>query len=414
MTCILLSSKVQHMKDEVRFSCDPVDPAFFNDPYPVYDEMRALGPCFLWEQYGHYCFPGFHDVDVILRDRRFGRQISHLMPADDSERETRCPVLARFDRNSLLEMEPPNHTRLRRLVNRAFVSRQAARQRQRIGELANALIDDFEADSEFDLLNCYAEVIPVTVICEMLGVGTQHAHQLLSWSHKMVAIYEHGNDQQVEAEAENAASAFESFIRGEIERKRSNPCDDLLTDLVIVEEQGERLSNEELIATCMLLLNAGHEATVHAIGNGVKTMLEQAVDVNHWMSSEEGTRTLVEESLRFDPPLYMFSRYVLEDMHYQGRDFKQGEVVGLLLGAANRDAVKFADPHHFDLQRGGIGQVSFGAGIHFCVGAPLARLEVEIAIRCLFARLPGVRLAAKPEYADRYHFHGLERLELAL
>jgi cytochrome P450 len=320
--------------------------------------------------------------------------------------------LTRFDRNSLLELEPPVHTRLRRLVNRAFVSRQADKQRSRVSELANSLIDGFSKGTDFDLITSYAEVIPVVVICELLGIATDNADQLLAWSHKMVAIYEHSNNQDVEEQAETAASEFESFIYAEIERKRMNPDDDLLTELVAAKEKGEKLNNEELIATCMLLLNAGHEATVHGIGNGVKTMIENGVDVNRWMSSKDGSRALVEESLRFDPPLHMFNRYVLEDLSLQGHNFKQGDVIGLLLGAANRDPGKFVNPHTFDPNRGGVGHTGFGAGIHFCVGAPLARLEVEVAIKCLFSRLSALKLARRPRYADRYHFHGLDRLEL--
>ena len=191
------------------------------------------------------------------------------------------------------------------------------------------------------------------VICELLGVATGMADQLLSWSHSMVAIYEHSADERVELEAEKAAVDFEMFIRSEIERKRGNPADDLLTRLIAVQEEGERLSGDELVATCMLLLNAGHEATVHGIGNGVKAMVENKVDVTRWMSTTEGAKALVEESLRFDSPLHMFKRFVLEDLDYQGQKFKRGDVIGLLLGAANRDATKFVNPHSFDTKRGG-------------------------------------------------------------
>ena len=179
-----------------------------------------------------------------------------------------------------------------------------------------------------------------------------------------------------------------------------------------MEEAGEKLSGEELIATCMLLLNAGHEATVHSIGNGVKTLIENNIDVNQRMSSPDGASALVEEILRFDSPLHMFKRFVLEDLTYQGRSFNRGDVIGLLLGAANRDATRFVNPHSFDPGRVGPGHVGLGAGIHFCVGAPLARLEIEVAIQCLFKRLPTLRLARRPVYADRYHFHGLEQLAL--
>ncbi|MBL4681728.1 MAG: cytochrome P450 [Pseudomonadales bacterium] len=344
-----------------------------------------------------------------MRDRRFGRQINHLVDVDNAEKEERCPALVRFDQNSLLEMEPPTHTRLRRLVSRAFVSRQVETQREEITTLANTLIDKIDTNQPFDLLSSYAEVIPVIVICKLLGVPTEMADQLLDWSHKMVAIYEHGNNKEVERIANEATLSFEAFIESEIENKKRKPSNDLLSALIKVEEEGERLNIEELIATSILLLNAGHEATVHGIGNGVKAILENSIDVT---STEEGARALTEECLRFDPPLHMFTRFVLEDLEYQGQAFKQGDVIGLLLGSANRDEEKFSDAHLFNPTRGGIGHTSFGAGIHFCVGAPLARLEIEIALSVLFERLPKVRIGSEPVYADRYHFHGLEALVL--
>ncbi|MCH7742331.1 MAG: cytochrome P450 [Proteobacteria bacterium] len=388
----------------MHFSCNPADPEFFQDPYPVYDEMRALGPCFFWQEYGYWCFPGFHEVSELLRDGRFGRE---------GVQRPVLPALNRFEKNSLLELNPPAHTRLRRLVNRAFVSRQVGKQKARIGRLAHDLIDKFAHHGEVDLLTAYAQVIPVVVICELLGVSTRMAEQLLEWSHNMVAIYEHSNDEGVERSADKAASEFETFIKGEIEAKRANPGEDLLSELILVEEKGDRLNSDELVATCMLLLNAGHEATVHGIGNSVKCILEQDVDVQRWFASGETTGAVVDECLRFDPPLHMFTRHVREDLNYAGRDFKRGDVVGLMLGAANRDPGKFINAHEFDLERGGVGHVSFSEGIHFCVGAPLARLELEVALPVLFQRLPAIRLAQKPVYADRYHFHGLERLDLS-
>jgi cytochrome P450 len=388
-------------------SYNPSDPAFFQNPYPAYDQMRvkkhAKGHCFFWEEYDQWCFPGFDEVNGILRDRRFGCQI---------EERTGATALGRFEKNSLLELERPAHSRLRRLVNRAFVSRQVERQRSRIEKLAHRLIDGFEPDGRVNLLTAYAEVIPLVVICELLGVSTEMAGQLLTWSHKMVAIYEHGRNEEVERVAEEAAAEFETFIGREIDAKRKSPADDLLSELIQVEEAGDRLNLEELVATCILLLNAGHEATVHGIGNSVKCIIENNVDVGRWFATDKSTKKLVEECLRFDAPLHMFNRTVLEDLTYRGRNFARGDVIGLMLGAANRDGSKFANPHLFDPDRGGTGHVTFGAGIHFCVGAPLARLELEVALPVLFERLPGLRLAGAPVYASRYHFHGLDRLDL--
>lgn len=411
------STKTKTKTKTMQFTQNPSEQSFFQNPYPVYDKMRAIGPCFYWEEYGHYCFTGYKEVNQLLRDRRFGRQINHLIDIDSSEREQRCPALARFDRNSLLEMEPPTHTRLRRLVSRAFVSRQVETQRENIITLAHSLIDKIETEQPFDLIKNYAEIIPVIVICKLLGVPTEMADQLLDWSHKMVAIYEHSNDTQVEDIANEATLSFEAFIKSEIAKKKQAPSDDLLSALIKVEEEGERLNSEELVATCILLLNAGHEATVHGIGNGVKAILESEINPIEWTSTQEKAQALTEECLRFDPPLHMFTRFVLEDLEYAGQSFKQGDVIGLLLGAANRDEEKYNAAHQFNPERvnqarGGIGHTSFGAGIHFCVGAPLARIEIEIALTVLFTRLPKLKLVTKPVYADRYHFHGLENLLL--
>ncbi|MFT5208497.1 MAG: cytochrome P450 [Flavobacterium sp.] len=408
----------------MHFQQDPSDPAFFQNPYPSYVEMRrsgkkspgkkSPGAGIYWEEYGHTCFAGYKQVNDLLRDRRLGRQTD---PRVESERDLRCPYLTKFDQNSLLEMEPPHHTRLRRLVNRAFVSRQVKTLAPRISNLAHGLIDKImgqvinqENENEFDLIQHYAEVIPVIVICEVLGIPTAMANQLLAWSHKMVAIYEHGNNEEVEKIANEATMHFERFIKDQIEFKKIRSDEDLLTKLIRVKEEDDQISEDELVATCILLLNAGHEATVHAIGNSVKVILENQVDIDHWTSSPENVKSLSEECLRYDPPLHMFTRYVLEDFSYDNQDLKKGDVVGLLLAAANRDEMKFENPHTFDPKRGGTGHLSFGAGIHFCVGAPLARLEIETALKVLFERLPRLKIAQKPRYADRYHFHGLDRL----
>lgn len=384
------------------FRQSPTDPAFVQDPYPAYERMRALGPAVFWEDYDHWCFHRFEDVDALLRDRRFGRENPRPAPTPPH-----LQPFADFSRHSLLEREPPAHTRLRALVNRAFVSRAVERLRPRITALAHQLIDGFEADGEVDLIAAYATPIPVVVIAELLGVPADMADQLLDWSHRMVAIYQFNADRSVEDDCVAATLAFSDFLRGYVERRRADPRDDLISALIAAEEAGERLSTDELISTCILLLNAGHEATVHVIGNGVKAMLETGLD-----PALAGNPATAEEILRFDAPLHLFTRYALEDVEYGGVSFKTGEVVGLLLGAANRDPQRFEAPDRLWPQRPEGGHVSLGAGIHFCVGAPLARLELQCALPALFERLPGLRLAEPPVFADRYHFHGLESLKL--
>lgn len=387
---------------------DPVDPGFFNNPYPAYHAIRAQVPVFKWEQYGYWCFARHEDVNALLRDRRFGRQILHVASREElgwPETPPHLKPFYDFEKHSLLELEPPVHTRLRSLVTRSFLSRQVERLRPMISNLSNGLIDRLESAHEADLLPAFATPIPVIVICELLGVPAGMAQQLLSWSHDMVAMYQARRDAKIEDAAVKATVAFSDFMRGYIGERRKAPKDDLLSELIRAEEEGKKLSEDELVTTAVLLLNAGHEATVHAIGNGIKCLLEQNVR----RGIGEGH---VEETLRYDAPLHLFTRYALEDLDYAGIRFRKGETVGLMLGAANRDPERFPDPDRFIAERDPNPQVSFGAGIHFCIGAPLARLEMQVALPLLFQRLPKLALAGTPQYRNAYHFHGLESLKV--
>jgi cytochrome P450 len=221
----------------------------------------------------------------------------------------------------------------------------------------------------------------------------------------MVSMYQARRDRAVEDAAVKATVEFSDFMRGYIARRRKDPRDDLLSELIRAEEQGAKLSEDELVTTTILLLNAGHEATVHAIGNGIKCLLEHNI--------REGiSEGHIEETLRYDAPLHLFTRYALEDLEYGGIRLKKGETVGLMLGAANRDPARFPEPDRFDSSRDPNPQVSFGAGIHFCIGAPLARLEMQVAMPLLFQRLPRLQLAEQPQYRNAYHFHGLESLKV--
>jgi cytochrome P450 len=387
---------------------DPVDPVFFNDPYPAYHAIRAATPVFKWEQYGFWCFARHEDVNTLLRDRRFGRQILHVATREElgwPDTPTHLKPFYDFESRSLLELEPPVHTRLRSLVNRSFLSRQVERLRPRIQALTQDLIDGFAGDGEAELLSVFATPIPVTVICDLLGVPATMSPQLLAWSHDMVAMYQARRDRAIEDRAVAATLAFSEFMRGYIAERRKAPGQDLLSELIRAEEQGSRLSEDELVTTAILLLNAGHEATVHALGNAIKCLLERGI--------REGIGPgHVEETLRYDAPLHLFTRYALEDLEFAGVRLRKGEQAGLMLGAANRDPARFPEPDRFLPERDPNPHVSFGAGIHFCVGAPLARLEMEVALPLLFERLPRLALKGEPRYRNAYHFHGLEALNV--
>lgn len=307
----------------------------------------------------------------------------------------------------MLELEPPRHTRLRSLVLRAFTSRRIAALEPEIAALSHALIDRFP-DGPFDLMPTFARLIPVIIIARLLGVPETMAEELLTWSNAMVGMYQARRTPAMEQAASDAATAFSDFLRGYVRERRARPADDLITHLIAAEEAGETLSTDELITTCILLLNAGHEATVHSLGIAVKTLLEQRVP--RAALAPERIGATVEEVLRFDPPLHLFTRHAYDDIEVMGHTFRKGEEVALLLAAANRDPSAYDRPARFDAGRPEKPNLSFGAGLHFCVGAPLARLELQTALPILFDRLPGLSLAAKPRYGDVYHFHGLEAL----
>ena len=396
-----------------RVSLDPRDPSFFNDPYEAYRVIRDACPVFFWEQYGFWCFSRHSDVSALLRDRRFGRQILHLTSRAALGWADPPAYLKPFldlERHSLLELEPPEHTRLRNLVNRAFVSRQVERLAPRIAELTNELIDGFAAQGSADLIEALAKPIPVIVIAELLGVPTRIWPRLLEWSHRMVAMYQFDVTRATEEAAAAAALEFAEFLRAYIAERRRRPGEDLISHLIAALAESGKLSQDELIATCVLLLNAGHEATVHAIGNGLKALLEGSTAARSALATEATRSGLIEDLLRFDAPLHLFTRFVLEDLSFDDVDLKLGQRVGLLLGAANRDPERFPDPDRIEATRTPNPHVSFGAGVHFCIGAPLARLELAVVLPILLERLPNLEMIAPPRYRDSFHFHGLEAL----
>jgi len=404
------------ISSDAHAGANPRDRAFFQDPYAFYRDARAVSPSFFWEDYGRWCFGGFGEVSALLRDKRFGRQILHVATREQLGLPEPKPHLAAFDQTekySLLNLEPPAHTRLRALVNRAFVSRHVEQLRPRIERLANELIDGFAGDGEVELLKAYAAPIPAIVIAEMLGLPAEMAMQLVDWSNRMVTMYMFAVTRETELDANQASAEFMAYLSGVIAERRKQPQEDLLTHMITAEVDGQKLSDDEIMSTAILLLNAGHEATVHTTGNAAKTILQSGLDPKALFASEAQTAATVEECLRYDAPLHMFTRYALGDIEFGGRRFKLGDTIGLMLAAANRDPQRFTDADRFDPLRGDGANVSFGAGIHFCIGAPLARIELQVALRVLFERLPRLRLAAEPRYSDTYHFHGLERLDVA-
>ncbi len=307
---------------------DPRDAQFVQNPYAAYHLIRAQLPAFKWEQYGHWCFTTHQDVNALLRDRRFGRQILHVATREELGWQPvpeHIKIFAEHETHSLLELEPPVHTRLRGLVNRAFLSRQIERLRPRLVSLCNSLIDKFEPSGELDLLPAYATPIPIVVICELLGAPLEMAEQFLAWSHDHVAMYMAKRDRAIEDKAVAAVTAFSNYMRELVRERRKNLGEDLLSELIRASDDAGKLSEDELVTTAILILNAGHEATVHSLGNAVKALLENNIRTGFNAGH-------VEEALRFDAPLHMFTRYALENLEFNGIHLKKGELVGLDVG----------------------------------------------------------------------------------
>ncbi|MGO8175710.1 cytochrome P450, partial [Rhizobium ruizarguesonis] len=258
----------------------------------------------------------------------------------------------------------------------------------------------------------FADIIPVTMIARMIGIPEEMGSQLLAWSHAYVRMYMFGRTREQEEEAERAAKEFSDYVKTVITERRAEPRDDLLTHMIHTEHKGQYLTEEELVSTTIVLLNAGHEATVHQIGNSVRTILDSGCDPAELFRDEATTERTVEETLRICAPVHIFQRWALEPAEIDGVSFKRGDKVSLILAAANLDPAKFTDPLTFKPDRNEAANLSFGAGIHFCIGAPLARLELNVVLPILFERLAGLRLAKTPVVKDVYHFHGLDRLDL--
>ncbi|MCJ7994678.1 cytochrome P450 [Rhizobium cremeum] len=399
-----------------RVSLDGRNPAFYSDPNRVYAALHAECPTFYWEEQKQWFVTGYDTVNALLRDRRFGRQILHIATREELGMPEPADHTRHFDAaeaHSLLELEPPEHTRLRTLVNRAFVSRHVEKMKPEIEELANRLIDAFEKDGKTELLSSFADIIPVTMIARMIGIPEEMGPQLLKWSHDYVGMYMFKRTRADEEAADRSAQEFADYVRSMIAERHANPQDDLLSHMIHTEHKGQYLTEDELISTTIVLLNAGHEATVHQIGNSVRVILESGLSPAEMFRDEKATERTVEETLRICAPVHIFQRYCLEPAEIDGVSFKRGDKVSMILAAANLDPEKFTEPLTFRPDRDEAPNLSFGAGIHFCIGAPLARLELNIVLPLLFKRLPGMRITAPPRVKDVYHFHGLERLDLA-
>lgn len=380
---------------------DLTDPAFVADPYPALAALREKAPVTYHEPSGRWLALSYRHASQMLRDRRFGRIWRDREPVEHF-----APFNA-LHRHQMMENEPPQHTRLRSLVAKAFSRGHIERLRPRITEIAASLLDG--VGEEFDLLTDYAEPLPVRVIAELLGVPATDQHLLRPWSAAIVAMYEYRPGAATEAAAVQAAASraaieFADYVRALVRDRRAAPAEDLISHLVSTEGgpgpgggPSQRLTEDELVATAILLLNAGHEASVNALGNGMIALLRHPRQLA-WLRADPDRRcaSAVAEMLRYDPPLQLFERTAMAAVRLGEAVLPAGGTIAALLGAANRDPAVFAEPDRFDLDRAPNPHVSFGAGLHFCLGAPLARLELAAALSTLLACAPGLELAGQP------------------
>jgi cytochrome P450 len=396
---------------------DVSDRAFIADPYPVLQEIREATPIFWNESSSQWMLTRFSDVAATLRDRRFGRAYTHRFTHAEfgrPEPDERWSSFHEHERWSLLALEPPDHTRLRRLVQKVFSPRAVVGLGDDIRTSSTELLARCGERETFDLLADYAQPFSVRVICSMLGVPVADAQQLLDWSHAIVKMYELDSDDSTKQAADDAARDFIAYTRELIAHKRRDPDGLLVSELVRVEDDGDTLTEAEIISTTMVLLEAGHEATVNTLGNGFRALMHHPDQWRRLTRGEVEPSAAVEELLRWDSPLQMFERWVLEEgVEIAGQPIGVGEEVGMLFGSAQRDPRRFDDPDRFDIGRNDAAHVGFGGGIHFCVGAPLARLELATSIAGLVERFPDLTLAAEPSYHPTFVIRGLTELRLS-
>jgi cytochrome P450 len=396
----------------VSLAFDPWSPSFVAHPYDVYARLRDEEPVAFFEPTGQWLISRYEDVNALLRDRRLGRTYLHVASHEEMGRRPDPDHLAPFwhlIRNGMLDREPPDHTRLRRLVSQAFTPRRVEALRPTVQRIADQLVGDFIADGGGDLIARVAEPLPVTVIAEMLGVPSADRPLLRPWSADICGMYELNPSRSAADLAVKACVEFSSYLRDLSRARRADPRDDLISALA----QVDGLTEDELIGTCVLLLNAGHEATVNVTGNGWWALFRNPAALAVLRSSPDLLPTAVEELMRYDTPLQMFERWVLEDIDVRGTRIPRGSEVALLFGSANRDPAVFPDPDTLDVARHDNPHISFGAGIHYCLGAPLARIELMASFGALLREAPGLSLVEEPTWKPGYIIRGLESLHVS-
>ncbi|MEU5417899.1 cytochrome P450 [Streptomyces sp. NPDC020799] len=395
----------------------PWSPSFVADPYPVYATLREEGGAHWFAPTGQWLIPRYEDVQALLRDRRLGRTYLHRFTHEEFGR-TPPPAahepFTTLNGYGLLDLEDPAHGRVRRLVSKAFTPRTVSALAPSVERLASGLVASLVADGGGDLLQAVAEPLPVAVIADMLGIPESDRPLLRPWSAGICGMYELDPSEETAGRAVTASLEFSAYLRELIAARRAAPGSDLISALIAAHDEGDRLSEQEMVSTCVLLLNAGHEATVNATGNGWSALLRHPEQLAALRNDPALVPGAVEEVLRYDTPLQLFERWVLDDIEVDGTPVPRGSEVALLFGSAHHDPARFPDPSRLDITRGDNAHLAFGAGIHYCLGAPLARVELQAVFGELVRQAPGLRLVSEPRWKPGYVMRGLEELLVEL
>ncbi|KKB73057.1 cytochrome P450 [Bacillus glycinifermentans] len=376
---------------------DFLNKEFIRNPFPVYSEVREQEPVYRFLlPSGHYAWivTRYDDAVKVLSDSKFIANPLHLNEADDPAEPPHKKIISR----NLLSVNPADHRRLRRLVQKAFTPRMVERLRGRIEEIANELLDNVQDKGEMNLIEDYAFPLPIIVICEMLGIPHEDQDTFRKWSD---VIMEGVNNPHFEQQSEEVMIAFVDYLRDLIARRRKELKEDLISDLISVEVEGDVLSEHEMYALVFVLIIAGHETTVNLIGNGILALLHHPDQKAKLQNQPELIHSAIEEMLRYDGPAEVSNiRWATEDAKLGGKTIRKGEMLFISFSSANRDPEKFADPDSFNITREANNHLAFGKGVHHCLGAPLARLEGEIAIGTLLRRMPDLRLKTNADFLE--------------
>ncbi len=394
---------------------NPFSPESQANPYPQYQALREAAPVYHSDLLDLWVLSRYDDVSFVLKDDRFSadrRKSTNQLVAQARKMQEEGPFA---QANTMLSADPPEHTRLRGLVSKAFTPRRIKEMRPRIQEIVDGILDELGGETEFDLIERLAYPLPVIVIAQMLGIPPEDRADFKRWSDDLVATLGGPSTTPDQLErAQKSAVDMAEYFQSVIADRRKEPRDDLLSALIAAEERGDVLNEQELLATCMLLLAAGNETTTNLIGNGMLALLKNEDQLDKLLGDLSLMDSAVEEMLRYDGPVQATARVADADLEIDGHEIKQGQMLFVLLAAANRDPAAFPDPDRFDITRDDNKHVAFGNGLHFCLGAPLARMEAQIAFRALFERRGKPKLAGDGvEWGGNFILRGPKHLQIA-